>query len=46
MTRAVLRWLGRHPLVWLVPVLFFLALCVFALVQLGGAPQTEFVYDV
>jgi len=40
------RYLLEHPLVWLIPVLFWLALAAFAVFKLAVAPQTEFIYDV
>ena len=44
--RSVLRWLGRHPLVWLIPVATFLFLFGYVAVKLSDAPTTEFIYDV
>lgn len=44
--RGLFRWLVRHPLVWLVPTLFFLALILYAVFQLTDAPSREFIYDL
>ena len=43
---TLLRWLLRHPLVWLIPVLFFGLLLGYMAVKLSDSPQTEFIYDV
>lgn len=46
MTRRWWRYLGAHPLVWLIPVLFWLCMAAYVLLKLAAAPQTEFIYDV
>ena len=46
MRRRTWTWLGAHPLVWLIPLLFWIVLLVFVLLKLSGAPTTEFIYDV
>ena len=42
----LLGWLRRHPLVWLVPLLFYLLVFAYLAVKMADAPQTEFIYDV
>ncbi len=39
-------YLWAHPLVWLIPLAFWLALIAFVLFKLTSAPTTEFIYDV
>ena len=46
MIRSLLRWLWRHPLVWIVPLLFFSGMAAIVVTRLVGAPRTEFIYDV
>lgn len=40
------RYLGAHPLVWLIPTLFWIALAAYVVFKLALAPQAEFIYDV
>lgn len=39
-------YLAAHPLVWLIPLGFWLALAAFVVFKLAAAPQTAFIYDV
>ena len=42
--RAVLAFLGEHPLVWLIPVLFFTLLFAFTAWRISTTPVTPFDY--
>ena len=42
----LLGWFGRHPLVWGIPLLFWLGLAAFVLLRLAAAPHTEFIYNI
>jgi len=44
--RRLLRFLWRHPLVWLVPVLTYGVLLVYLLTKLASAPQDAFMYRI
>ena len=44
--RGLLRFLWRHPLVWLVPVLTYGVLLVYLLTKLSQAPQDAFIYRI
>lgn len=46
MIPRIFAWLGRHPLVWVIPVLFWISLASFVYFKLAAAPQTEFIYDI
>jgi len=43
--RPVIAWLGRHPLVWVIPLAFYLTLFGYMVWTLPEAPATEFIYD-
>ena len=44
--RRVLSYLRHHPLVWLVPLVFFGGLVLVVAVEVAATPDNPFVYDV
>ncbi len=44
--RRVFRFLRRHPLVWIVPVLVYGVLLIYLLTKLAHAPQDAFIYRI
>jgi len=42
--RSLRRFLWRHPLVWIVPLVTYSVLLAYLLTKLASAPQDAFIY--